>query len=842
MISDPSLLVKQAAHISKRFCQQIKVQTCSFHTSILGLPLESERRQYANLLINRIIAVYFLQHQGWLAGDKNYLANQLQTIQHRYGKDHFYARLLLPLFQQLGASRPVAATNTLPGHVPALGMPLFSRSPIEQVIPSITIEDEAFRLLFAFLNTYQWQLTPTAPLIPDTLSPEILACVFEQQVNQKQMGAYYTGSDVTTYIARNTILPYLFEAIQTEFPPFFAENAPLRRLLRSQPERYIYKAMRSETYLPCETEREYHQRRTRYKHLCQLLRANTFSLPDDLVTHNLDQVQLALDIINDSEQPEILLAFFRALEQVTILDPTCGAGAFLLAALHTLEQLYNACLERMRLLDSPSFHAIFRRVERYPNHRCFTVSSILAQNLHGVDIMEEATAICKMNLLLALLAHVPCREALQPLHNLDRTIRTGNAVTGNIHPAHSQGKTEKAPVKHQKVIRAHDYKTFEPKNTDPFHWDVEFPEVMQRGGFAIIIGNPPYVEYSKVRRHYQITGEENCGNLYAAVIERALALSPAAKSYLGLLVPLSLCGSERFTSLRRTILQQTATRWLATFEIFPSRLFEGAFQRLCIFFARRGRPCDGSTFVTRIQRWYTAERPHLLSTMTYTITQGTIKPLTFPKLASPLQEAILHKVCKQAGDNCIATILRPTPSEHFVYYQEATNYWTKAVCHVPFYQKNGVVMPPSHGRFLYFQDESSARVIMALLNSSLFYLWFATFSDGFHLSHALVKEFPVERSLYTSETLSRLAKELEEDIRRHATLSSRNTRIDTSKNQPALQITLEEYHMSSSKPLLDQIDTVLAQHYSFTPEELDFILNYEIKYRLGRQQSSNRYS
>ena len=37
-----------------------------------------------------------------------------------------------------------------------------------------------------------------------------------------------------------------------------------------------------------------------------------------------------------------------------------------------------------------------------------------------------------------------------------------------------------------------------------------------------------------------------------------------------------------------------------------------------------------------------------------------------------------------------------------------------------------------------------------------------------------------------------------------------------------------------SKPILDKIDTVLAAHYGFTAEELDFILNYDIKYRLGR--------
>ncbi len=43
------------------------------------------------------------------------------------------------------------------------------------------------------------------------------------------------------------------------------------------------------------------------------------------------------------------------------------------------------------------------------------------------------------------------------------------------------------------------------------------------------------------------------------------------------------------------------------------------------------------------------------------------------------------------------------------------------------------------------------------------------------------------------------------------------------------------YNKDKSKPIIDQIDTVLAQHYGFTEEELDFIINYDIKYRMGKE-------
>lgn len=44
---------------------------------------------------------------------------------------------------------------------------------------------------------------------------------------------------------------------------------------------------------------------------------------------------------------------------------------------------------------------------------------------------------------------------------------------------------------------------------------------------------------------------------------------------------------------------------------------------------------------------------------------------------------------------------------------------------------------------------------------------------------------------------------------------------------------------NQSEPIIDEIDRVLAQHYGFTEEELDFIINYDIKYRMGKELESS---
>jgi len=125
---------------------------------------------------------------------------------------------------------------------------------------------------------------------------------------------------------------------------------------------------------------------------------------------------------------------------------------------------------------------------------------------------------------------------------------------------------------------------------------------------------------------------------------------------------------------------------------------------------------------------------------------------------------------------------------------------------------------------------------MALMNSSLFYIWFATYSDGFHLSHTLVKDFPVDRELYALKVLPELAMQLQNDIQAHARISTRNTKPDPARQKEGLAIELEEYRMGSSKAILDEIDQVLARHYGFSDEEVYFIINYDIKYRMGKEK------
>ena len=83
-----------------------------------------------------------------------------------------------------------------------------------------------------------------------------------------------------------------------------------------------------------------------------------------------------------------------------------------------------------------------------------------------------------------------------------------------------------------------------------------------------------------------------------------------------------------------------------------------------------------------------------------------------------------------------------------------------------------------------------------------------------------------------SKELSRLGKSLMKSYEHNKV---ENTQFIQSRQQTTV---FESFNPSKSKPIIDEIDTVLARHYGFTDEELDFIINYDIKYRMGDELNS----
>lgn len=360
------------------------------------------------------------------------------------------------------------------------------------------------------------------------------------------------------------------------------------------------------------------------------------------------------------------------------------------------------------------------------------------------------------------------------------------------------------------------------KSHQPFHWFIQFYGILNGGGFDVIIGNPPYVVNTLEKVHYEIReglfSTYPSKNLYAFVFERSLQLG-GKHAAIGMIVQLTALSAEKMSSLQDLLLP----RGLLVASAFPRRpesIFDGVEMPVTIMLSRLASPM---VHTTRVNRFYTEERPCALATMGFAGHAIRLHGHRIAKIGSPINVDIYRKVESQKG--VLGSLTSPA-SKHAIYYQEACRYWVKACVGPPFFRRNGEHMAPPHGRTLNFRDAGSCAFAGCLVNSTLFYWFYSAFSDCEHINDALIRDFriPVESNPADWIALeSRLAES-----------QKRNARRKTIFTKQGHTIEYDEMDAPKSKPILDEIDTVLAGHYGFTAEELDFFLNYDIKYRLGR--------
>ena len=384
--------------VTKRFYDRFKKESVSFLSAIEGFNNLADREWYASLILNRVMFIYFIQKRGFLDEDINYLRSRLRaTQQAARGKNDsqtFYKGFLHRLFHE-GLNCPVANRKPgfveLCGTVPYLNGSLFEVHELELNNQEIDIPDVAFERIFDFFDAYQWQLDDR-PLHDDNeINPDVLGYIFEKYINQnqKEKGAYYTKEDITGYISRNTVIPNVFDKVREQWPNAFEADSGIWRLLREDPDRYIYGSVRHGiTYdiyerrellerrilprniaagienpservlwrgiaeqdygLANETWRECIARRERLDEVREMLENGDIDSINELITYNLNIEKFAQDVIASGEEPELVHAIWTAVTKITILDPACGSGAFLFAALNILEPIYGACLDAMR--------------------------------------------------------------------------------------------------------------------------------------------------------------------------------------------------------------------------------------------------------------------------------------------------------------------------------------------------------------------------------------------------------------------------------------------------------------------------------------------------------------
>ncbi|MCL4265314.1 MAG: ATP-binding protein [Anaerolineae bacterium] len=359
--------------ITKRFYGEFKQVHDRFMAYLEpSIPDEKDRRWYTSALLNRLMFIYFLQRQRLIDnGATGYLHDKLQV---RDWQDRYYLDFLHPLFFEgfaLPESRRSDQANAVLGVIPYLNGGLFLHHSVEiKYQGRIQIPDQAFRELFTLLDGYTWHLDDRPGRDNREINPDVLGYIFEKYINQKAFGAYYTRPEITEYLCEQTIERLVVEKMREIDEHDLGVLPPLQ-----------------------------------YEDVHELLR-------------KMDG-QRALILLRD------------ILPNLSLLDPACGSGAFLVAALKTLTGIYQSVLGRAEYLDYVALRQyVQQELQGHPNKNYYIRKKIISHNLFGVDIMDEAVEIARLRLFLALVATIRRPEDLEPLPNIDFNILPGNSLIG----------------------------------------------------------------------------------------------------------------------------------------------------------------------------------------------------------------------------------------------------------------------------------------------------------------------------------------------------------------------------------------------------------------------------
>jgi len=706
------------------------------------------------------------------------------------------------------------------------------------------------------------------------------------------MGAFYTQEDITEFISKNCVIPALLDGILQEDNAFHYENYAAQ-LLKSNPEKYLYDSVKygyspdwqnsipqsiyndtskwnvSSTPslgIPRETWRDTITRFKKCDKLLSSLSSSTLNSVSDLITLNIDIRQFALDVIQTADA-NLLKKIYHKLVRLRVLDPACGSGAFLFATMNVLEPLYEACFARMRTLNGEDNHLFSDElldVDKWSkgNEEFYICLRIALDNIYGVDIMPEAIETAKLRLFLRIVSTLSVNPyadnlGLDPLPDIDFNLVSGNSLTGSS-SANDVFSVEKdlalltksvAEYKSAQFERSRrealgsEKKTYIKKYQDldrlintqlnsdsasyswidgnaPLNWPVRFYEIMNQGGFDSVIGNPPYVENNKVNYSVDAFSTSSCGNLYTCMMERGFSLLKE-DGYLGMIVQLPIVCTDRMVPAQNILLNRNT--WLFNFDDRPGKLFENIQHiRATIVISKEG---ESNVYCSRYNRWHTESRPYLFNSLEVVPYCNTIEYPSIPKIGDEISKSIIAKI---AGREKIEDMFERR-TEFPMYYHNAPLYFTRGTNFLPYFKNEAGDSISSSVKAFYFKDAPTRDVCCCVLNSSLFYMWYVYYSDCRHLTKREIGSFPLGYNTMSKGNIGKLTslcKELMEDLNAH------KIRKITNGNRNGFN-EYDEFKPKASKPIMDKIDRVLANHFGFDDKEIDYIINYDVKFRMG---------
>lgn len=898
-----------AEQVTRRFYRDFIEKQRALSAATSGIDDEVKRDWYAATMMNRLMFVYFMQRKGFMDGDSDYLRTRLERLQvlaeersRFYG---FYRDFLVPLFHKgLGEKHPNyedVTTKTLIGDVRYINGGIFSEHELEHAY-DIDIPDAAFADVFDLFDGYQWHLDDREGANQNEINPDVLGYIFEQFINQKQMGAYYTKEDVTHFMTASTVLPVVLSRF---------EEAGLQpwSMMTENPDRYIWDglAFGAEQAFPAEVEDERASvsrpawsgiatedvglpgerwweadyRRQQYEALRTSLASGDISSVDAAVSANIDLETLTIDVVDSVRDPQMIHTMWQILTSLRIVDPTCGSGAFLFAALKVLLPLYTAILEAAQSVDSsgnPALRDMLADVDSHPNTEYFLLKHSSLNNLYGVDIMKEAVEVARLRLFLKLVSAIDDKDKLEPLPDLDFNIKPGNILVGALSAdeieistssdlisgpsassvAHSARKIADAFARYRAAQeeddpdqdlhgmradllvlvdrerdavnrqyyssreRAASYEDWVSSH-QPFHWFIEFPEVFDRGGFDAVCGNPPYVPLADIK-DYTFSGfkTDQLPDIYAPCTERAAQIVND-RGRLSLIVPISCSFGDDFILLRKVLKERFARLWVSNFSRNPAALFDAGLGVRSTIIVGSVAAAERTVSVTKTHRWYEAFRPALFETLRYAELPTRVENRHgWVRIPSAGMGTLLQKLDDE-NSGSLAAMERARARNASIGFKGAALYWLSVFLDdPPAYTRDGKPVAQSNIKRMWVGDERAALLTLAVLSSKLAFIWWWSTGDDFNVTSGVLKKTPVDPgrlSYAAQEELVGAARDLVANLPSHLAFT------------PYAGKYMGNVVLSEMRDITDRVDRALAAEFKYLEQLPDLELAYACAYK-----------
>lgn len=367
-----------------------------------------------------------------------------------------------------------------------------------------------------------------------------------------------------------------------------------------------------------------------------------------------------------------------------------------------------------------------------------------------------------------------------------------------------------------------------------FHWELEFSEVFQKGGFDIVIGNPPYFDVPSVNYINTIIRYPETNNLYSYILDTALQFTNEKSFTLALIIPLSIVCADRMESLRNSI-NNTINAEISYLNIdsssHPGCLFKNVIARLTILVINKSSIMKEKVIKsTDYIKFFSRDRANLFDKVDFVELQedlliGNLVPKIGHRIERKILDKVLNKTTKSIKDFCSLT-----KTENYFYYRRlGINYYATAFEEPPLFIVNDEEKISSTLSKMYLKDSVSKYIPICLLYSSLFYWFWTVYSNCYDLKTNDIYRLPIDLGdeIFNKQTFCNLYQEINTSLHQNGKIVVYNKKNGITK--------YFEYKPRYSKQIFDKVDVVLANYYGLTDEESTFIKRYDIRFRINEE-------